>query len=149
MTETLILFSLDGFHFALDATKVGRVVRAAEISPLPDLPAGVRGVVCVAGEVVPVFDLRERLGLPAREVRSSDHFITARCGGRVVALMVDAVTDVVPAAKAEIIPTASVLPCLTAIEGWVKINGELIMIHDLSKFLSMDELLVLEKAMEA
>src|SRR5262245_61369247 len=47
MTETLILFTLDGNQFALDALKVERVVRSAEITPLPELPAGVRGVIGV------------------------------------------------------------------------------------------------------
>ena len=149
MTETLILFALDGFHFALDATKVVRVARAAEITPLPDLPSGVRGVVGVGGEVIPAFDLRVRLGLPVREVRSSDHFIIAHCGERLAALIVDDVTDVTPAATAAIIPAAAALPGLESVGGWVKINGELIMIHDLWKFLSMDELLALEKAVEA
>ncbi len=146
MTATLILFALDGFHFALDATKVERVARATEITPLPDLPSGVRGIVGVGSTAVPVFDLRARLGLPLREVRSSDHFIIAHCGERLAALIVDDVTDVTPAVSAAIIPTATALPGLESIEGWVKINGELIMIHDLGEFLSLDELLALEKA---
>ncbi len=149
MTETLILFALDRFHFALDATKVVRVARATEITPLPDLPLGVRGVVGVGGEVVPVFDLRARLSLPVREVRSSDHFIIAHCGERLAAMIVDDVTDVTPAVSAAIIPAATVLPGLESVEGWVKINGELVLIHDLGKFLSLDELLALEKAVEA
>ncbi len=148
MTETLILFVLDGNHFALDALKVERVVRSAEIAPLPDLPPGIRGVLAVAGDIIAVFDLRERLGLPLREIRGSDHFIIARCDGRLAALVVDDVMDVVPAAKAAIIPTGTVLPGLASIEGWAKINGELIMIHDLGKFLSMEETLMLEKAMK-
>ncbi|MEO6786989.1 MAG: chemotaxis protein CheW [Chthoniobacteraceae bacterium] len=145
---TLILFELDGFHFALDAMKVERVVRAVEITPLPDLPPGVRGIVCVAGAAIPVLDLRVRLGLPVRDVRSTFHFIVTRCAGRLAALVVDFVADVVPAAKAAIIPAAAVLPGLATVEGWVKINGELIMIHDLEKFLSIDEMLSLEKAMK-
>ena len=145
----LILFELDDFVFAVDAMKVERVVRAVEITPLPNLPAGGRGVILVAGEAVPAFDLRVRLGLPVRDLRSTFHFIIARCAGRPVALIVDFVRDVVQAAKAAFIPTEAVLPGLATVEGWVKIKGELIMIHDLSKFLSMDELLALEKAMEA
>jgi purine-binding chemotaxis protein CheW len=147
-TSTLLLFKLDGFHFALDALKVERVVRGVEITPLPGLPAGVRGVVGVAGRVIPVFDLRARLGLPPRAVRSSDHFIISRCADRLAALVVDSVTDVLPAGKAAIIPASDVLPGLEAVEGWAKTNGELIMIHDLGKFLSMDELLALELAMK-
>ena len=149
MTETLILFALDGFHFALDATKVERVTQATAITPLPDLPTGVSGIVGVGSAVVPVFDLRARLGLPVREVRSGDHFIIAHCGERMAALIVDDVTDVTPAASAAVIPAAAALPGLESVGGWGKINGELIMIHDLWKFLSMDTLLALENAVEA
>jgi purine-binding chemotaxis protein CheW len=147
MNDTLILFDLDGFHFALDALKVERVEPAAEISPVPDLPRGVLGVVNVAGKAVPVFDLRGRLGLATRGVSSRDHFILARAGGRVVALMVDSVTDVLPADFGGIITAPSVLPGLESVGGWAKVNGDLIMIYDLEKFLSADERATMESAL--
>jgi purine-binding chemotaxis protein CheW len=146
---TLILFTLDGFHFALEALQVERVARAVEIVPVPDLPRGVRGVVHVRGQVVPVLDLRVRLGLAAREIRLSDHFIVLRSAGRQLAVMVDDVTDVVPAAQVAMIAAPAVLPGLAAVEGWVKVKGELIMIHDVEKFLTTEEMAALELAMRA
>ena len=148
-TANLVLFDIDGFHLALDATVVERVVLAAEIAPVPELPRGVRGVVNVRGKVLPVLDLRERLRLPAREIRSTDHFIVLRCGGRPVALMVDDVTGVVPAANAAVVEAPAVLPGLTSVEGWVKVNSELILIHDVEKFLTTDEMAALGRAMGA
>ena len=145
----LVLFDIDGFRFALDATVVERVVRAAEIAPVPELPRGVRGVVNVRGKVLPVLDLRERLRLPHRELRSTDHFIVLQCAGRPIALMVDEVTDVVPAAKAAMTEAPAVLPGLTSVEGWVKVKGELILIHDVEKFLTTEEMAALERAMGA
>src|SRR5205085_6551817 len=55
----------------------------------------VEGVVNLRGRVVPVFDLRVRLGLPARAVAPSDHLIVAQSGGRLVALRVDRALDLI------------------------------------------------------
>ncbi len=148
LPEILILFELDGFFFGIDALNVERVVRAVEIAPVPGLPSGVIGVVHVRGKVLPVFDLRGRLGLAPRAVRASDHFIVLRSAGRQVAVVVDEVADVVPASMAGTISAPAVLPGLDSVEGWMKINGERIMIHDINKFLTTREMAELENALK-
>ncbi len=74
----MIGFWLDGHRFGLELSAVERVVRMVEITPLPNAPAIVMGAINVEGRIIPVVDIRARLGLPQRAVRPSDALILAR-----------------------------------------------------------------------
>jgi purine-binding chemotaxis protein CheW len=92
--ETLVI-EVAGRCFGLPASAVRELVRAVAIVPLPRAGPGVEGVVNLRGRVVPVIDLRERLGLPARPVMPSDHLIMAQSGDLLAALRVDRALDLV------------------------------------------------------
>jgi len=149
-----VAFDLDKQRFALHLSVVERVVPVAEMTPLPDAPEVVRGVINIQGRVLPVFDVRRRLGLPSRPVRLSDHMILARTARRSVALWVDGVRGVVepggePGSAENITPAEGVLPGLETIEGVVKLEDGLVLIHDLARFLSLEEERALDGAMAA
>ncbi|MBV9127263.1 MAG: purine-binding chemotaxis protein CheW [Verrucomicrobia bacterium] len=148
LSDALVIFTLDEHHFAMCLGAVDRVVGAVEIAPLPDAPAGVRGVINVQGKILPVFDPRVRCGMPSRELRISDQFIIARTRRREVALVVDAVGGVVRRGEANVTPAASILPNFGAVEGVMKLDGDLILVHDIDRFLTMDEAERLQIAME-
>ena len=134
LPHSLAVFSLDDQPFALAVASVKRVVRAVEIAPLPGAPRGVRGVINVQGEVIPVFDLRVRFGRPERDVRVTDHLVIADTGRRHVALIVDAAAGVVKADDAQVVAAAEILPQFDGVEGVMKLNDEIIFIHDLARF---------------
>ncbi len=90
VTETCVLFLLDEQTYALGIDEVERIIRAVEVTPLPETPPHVRGIVNVQGQVLPVIDLRARFGLPPRDLRLEDHFIIARMPTHSVILPVDA-----------------------------------------------------------
>ena len=137
--DSLVIFSLDDQQFALNVSAVERVVRAVEITPLPGAPAGVCGVIDLHGAVIPVFDLRAHCGQPSREVRPEDHLVIVRTARRKVALLADAALGVVGASCQEIVPAAEILPGLDTIEGVMKLNGGVVLIHDLDRFLRIAE----------
>src|SRR3954465_10263209 len=85
-----VLFALDAGRYALPLAAVDRIVRAAEVTPLPQAPHVVLGALDVAGAILPVFSLRRRLALADRPIRSTDQFVIARSGHRRVILCVDA-----------------------------------------------------------
>ena len=64
-----------------------------EISPLPGAPADIEGIVNVRGSILPVFDLRTRLGLPARPIDPAQHLVILASGTRASAVRVDSVED--------------------------------------------------------
>jgi purine-binding chemotaxis protein CheW len=92
----ILVFEIAGQRYGLPVTEVRELVRAVAIVPLPLARPPVEGVVDLRGQIVPVIDLRSRLGLPARPVSPSDHMIVAQSQGRLVALRIDRAIDLVP-----------------------------------------------------
>jgi purine-binding chemotaxis protein CheW len=91
----ILVFELDGRRYGLPASEVRELLRAVSIDPLPLSGPAIEGVVNLRGRVIPVLNLRARLGLPARAVVPSDHMIVAQSGGRLLALRVDRALDLV------------------------------------------------------
>jgi purine-binding chemotaxis protein CheW len=73
-------------------------------SPVPGAPPALRGVLNVHGAVVPVVDVRARLGLPSRPLGADAHLVLARAGDRLVALEVDRVLEIREVAEADVEP---------------------------------------------
>ena len=93
---SVILLRLEGHDYALPLGCVVEVVRMAALAPLPDAPAHVLGLLDLRGRVVPVLDLRRRLGLPPAEAGLSTPICVVEAGGGGFGLLADAVTDVRP-----------------------------------------------------
>ena len=142
----LVCFALDEQRYALFLTAVERVVRAVEVTRLPRAPEIVLGLANVGGRVIPVVALRGRFRLPEREIQLSDHFLIARTTRRALALVVDSVGGLVEIAREEITAAENILPRLEHVQGVAQLADEMILIHDLDKFLSLEEEEVLEEA---
>lgn len=144
----LLAFRLDGRLYALPVETVQRVIRAVDVTPLPDAPEAVLGVIDVAGHVVPVLSPRRRMALPDRPVGPDDAFILAQAGSRTVALAVDAAQGVIERDAAEVVAPEHVAPGLERLQGVTRCEDGLVLIHDLARFLSLDEARRLERALE-
>jgi purine-binding chemotaxis protein CheW len=145
----LVTFSLDHRKFALYVSAVQKIIRVVEVTPLPEAPEIVVGIINMQGQVIPVFDIRMRFRLPARNVQLNDQMIIASATKRTVALLVDSVDDVIEIPEEKIIADEQILPELEYVEGVVKTEGGMVLIHDLEKFLSLHEEKALDEAMEA
>ena len=73
----LVVFFLNEQKYALYLPAVERVVSAIEVTPLPQAPDNVLGIINVMGKVITVVNIRKRFGLPEREIDLSDQFIIA------------------------------------------------------------------------
>ena len=142
----LVIFNLDERRYALHLPTVERIVMVAEITPLPKAPQIVLGVINIQGRIIPVINVRKRFNLPEREITLSDHLIIANTTRRTVVLVVDAVSGVVDRPEGEIIIPDKILPGLEYVQGVVKLEDGLILIHNLEMFLSLEEEIMLEQA---
>jgi purine-binding chemotaxis protein CheW len=93
-TVPWVAFDLAGESYALPIATVQEIIRVAEITRVPDAPAVVRGVVNLRGRVLPVVDLRLRLGLPAIEVDTTRRILVLPARGRLIGVLVDAVSAI-------------------------------------------------------
>lgn len=81
MTREFAVFSLGEALFAFDVVDVREILRAAALSPAPG-HADIEGLLNLRGKVVPVIDIRSRLGLAPRELAASDYLIVLAANGR-------------------------------------------------------------------
>jgi purine-binding chemotaxis protein CheW len=147
-TVQLVGFTLGEQRYGLRLSAVERVVRAVEVTPLPAAPEVVLGVINLAGRVVPVMSARQRFGLPEKEIDLSDQFIIARAAIRTVALLVDSVSALVEVSAEDVVQAARILPHMDHVEGVAKLEDGMILIHDIDKFLSLEEARMLDEVME-
>lgn len=150
----LVIFVLDDQRYALRLSAVERVVRMVRITPLPEAPTVVPGVIDVAGRIIAVFDVRRRFSLPAREAGLDDRLLIARTARRTVALIADAVTGVRDCPERDIVAAGGVVPGAGQIAGIATLEGDpaqggLVLIHDLDRFLDLDEERSLDQALAA
>jgi purine-binding chemotaxis protein CheW len=146
-TREVLVFEVEGQKYGLPTTDVRELVRAVTITPLPNAPAVVEGVVDVRGTVLPVLDMRARFRLPARALDPSDHFIVASAGARGVVLHVDGATHLALLEEASIQPSESLGPSAGYVAGIAKLEDGMVLIHDLATFLSDAEGASLDEAL--
>ena len=147
MTQPLVVFALDDQRYALALDRVQRSIRVLTITPLPEAPAIVLGIIDLAGEVIPVIDMRRRFHHPPRGIRLSDHLLVAAAGQRTVALLVDETRGVTEVEPENLVPAGKILPRLEFIAGALKLANGLILIHDLERLLSLEEENAIEHAL--
>jgi purine-binding chemotaxis protein CheW len=147
--QQLVVFTLDDQRYAVSSAVVERVVRMVEITPIPHTPEIVLGVINVQGWIIPVIDIRKRFRLPARELQLSDQMLIARTSKRRVALVVDTVTALVTLAAQDVVMGETILPQVDYVAGVVKRPDGLVLIHDLDRFLSLEEEQALHGAIDS
>ena len=92
--ETWVALELAGETYALPVSSVLEILRVPGITRVPHSPRVIRGVTNMRGKVLPVVDLRIRLGMPAVEVGPQSRILVASSRGRLLGLLVDAVQQV-------------------------------------------------------
>ena len=149
MGDQFVVFTLDSQRYGLPLRVVERIVRAVEVTPLPQAPGIVLGVVNVQGRVIPVIDLRRRFGLTERTLGLSDQMVVACTARRPVILVADAVHGVLDYPGEAAVAAQQMLPGLVHLAGVVKLDDGLVLIQDLEQFLSLDEDQALSRALES
>ncbi len=107
-TRELISFRIDEQEFCLDIMAVREIRGWTAATPLPHSPSYVRGVINLRGAVLPIIDLKARLGLGLLEPNARSVIIVVHIGNRLVGLLVDAVSEILAAEGASIQPTPNV-----------------------------------------
>jgi purine-binding chemotaxis protein CheW len=143
-----IVFMLEDKTFALPLDPVERVVRAVEITTLPEAPAIVCGIINYRGTVLPVIDIRSGFHLPRRDLRLSDQFIIVQTAVHRIALLVDTVIGDIEKNPGDVIPPSDLFDGVEFLIGVIKLEEGVMLIPDLDKILTHKETRALTKAME-
>lgn len=92
--ETWVSFELAGEVYALPVSHVQEILRVSAITRVPHAPHPVRGVTNMRGRVLPVVDLRVRLGLETLKIDKRSRILVLGSRGRTIGLLVDVVQQV-------------------------------------------------------
>ena len=144
----LLLFLVDDVQYAVRSDAVAEIVRAVAVTPLPNAPDVIEGIIDVRGRIVPVFDLRLRFGRRSRPVVPADHFILVRAATRLAALHVDRVLDLIDVDPTAIDPMGAQVPSAAQVAGVALLPDGMALIHDVDAFLSAAEAASLDSALE-
>jgi purine-binding chemotaxis protein CheW len=80
-------------EYVIDLRRIREILQPLPVTPVPHAPEFLAGVMNLRGEVIPVVDVRKRLGAPGTSPRSK--VLVVNVAGRLVGLIVDAVAEVV------------------------------------------------------
>jgi purine-binding chemotaxis protein CheW len=143
----VVLFELSCRRYGIPVADTAEILRIVAITPLAKAPPIIEGAVNVRGEVIPVFDIRGRFGLPAKPIAPSDNLIVARAGVRRVAIRTDQATNVVSLMEDDLADAANLTGHMDYIAGIAKLPDGLVLIHDLKTFLTAAESQALDDAL--
>ncbi|HID56815.1 TPA: purine-binding chemotaxis protein CheW [Candidatus Poribacteria bacterium] len=133
-----VSFNLDGEKFGVDILSVREIVRMQPITRLPNVPDFIEGVINLRGEIIPVIDLRKRLGMPPGETDKKNRIMVVELGDKRVGLAVDAVSRVLKVNEDEIEPPPEAVKLNSRyITGIAKLDGDFMLILDLEGLISM------------
>ena len=134
LERKFITFMANGQEFASDILMIREIRGWTDITPLPHVPDYIRGLINLRGNILPVIDLKARLGLGLTEATAKHVIIVAHNEARTTGILVDAVSDIITLSPADTQPT----PDLAAggndvcIRGIAVVDGRLVTVLDTS-----------------
>lgn len=132
----LVVFELDEEEYAVDISEVREILRIPEITPIPNSPDFIEGIINVRGGIVVVLDLEERFNLTRDAKKKSLHVVLAEIGDSTFGAIVDAVTEVLRVPKDSIEQAPAIISekiRADYVKGIVVLENRLLILLDFKK----------------
>lgn len=102
----LVVFELDDEEYAVQITDLREIIRIPEITPIPNTPEFIRGILNLRGKIVVAVDLEKRFHLVRENKKAPRHIIIAEVNENVFGVIVDEVAEIlrVPVASVQRTP---------------------------------------------
>lgn len=140
-SDQYLTFRLGEEEYGVPILAVHEIKGESAITPIPNAPAYLSGVMNLRGTIVPVVDLRVKFGLPEVEDRRLTVIVLVAVGVRIVGMVVDAVTDVRDFAATDIqeVPEIGAHGGPGFVSGLARTEEKLFVLLDVAKLLDGDE----------
>ena len=137
-----VTFLVGDETYGVSVMKVQSINEMVEITHVPKALSYIKGVINLRGTVIPVIDMRKKFNLPPKEYDSFTVILIVEVKGRLIGMIVDAVSDVVDFAVSEIKTNInySARVDTSSIEGVGMSDDSLIMLLDVDTFLGGENL---------
>ncbi|MDT7689955.1 MAG: purine-binding chemotaxis protein CheW [Acidobacteriota bacterium] len=139
--EPFVLFELAGTTYGVRSRFVQQMEMIEHVTPVPNAPAAVEGVVLARGQVVPVLNLRMRFGFEKIAYDLRSRLVVVNSGGRTIGLIVDTAREFLRIPESTIEPPPEAITGLSGkyLEGIATINGRMILVLDLDEVIDIGE----------
>ncbi|MFT3931946.1 MAG: chemotaxis protein CheW [Spongiibacteraceae bacterium] len=144
--QQFLTFLLGGEPFAINILVIKEIIEYGQLTTVPLMPEFIRGVLNLRGQVLPVIDLAARFGRPAAEVARRTCIVIIEMDNdgekQDVGIVVDSVSEVMDLPESAIQPSPAFGTKIRAdfIAGMVELDGRFIIILDVDRVLSLDEM---------
>lgn len=135
-----LTFTLGGEEYAVEILRVQEIRGFTAVTPIPNAPAWVKGVMNLRGTVVPVFDLRLKFGMPPKDYDRFTVIVVVNVGARVVGMVVDGVSDVldIDEASVDTTPDLGADVDTSLLQGIARNQDRLITLLDIDRAVGVD-----------
>jgi purine-binding chemotaxis protein CheW len=135
----IVAFTITEREYALEIKNVSQVIRIKEITPIPQTPDFVEGVIIWHGKVMPLISLHKKFSLEKQGSNKLNRIIITGVHGYPIGIIVDQVTDVLNLEAANLEPPGALFREANYLVGIGKIGKRLILLMDVEKLLSPEE----------
>ncbi|HEX9811420.1 MAG TPA: chemotaxis protein CheW [Burkholderiales bacterium] len=140
--EQYLTFRLDGLDYGIPIHQVQEIRGWTKVTPLPNSPRYIRGVLNLRGTIVPIIDLRLRFNLQEVPYDAVTVIVVINVGGRMAGIVVDAVSDVISLNPEErrSAPEFEGHASRQYVQGLTQVDDKLLVLIDVDKLVSHDTL---------
>ena len=133
-----VTFQMDQERYGINVLQVQEIIRMTDITPVPGAPHYILGVINLRGNVVPIVNTSSRFNLPTVDDSADTRIILVDLDRQLIGIVVDSVAEVVTLESGEIekAPSLDKAEWVQFIHGVARTEGDLLILLDLSKFLS-------------
>lgn len=151
--DAFILFELAGAHYALRSREIQQLEMVGQVTPVPNAPEFVDGVVSVRGQVIPAINLRARFGFARKDADVRSRLLVVKSGQRAVGMLVDSAREFIAISADDIQPPPAGVNGLSGkyLEGVAHVNERLVLILDAGQIIDapLERMLAADETPEA
>lgn len=127
-----VIFKLGNEEYGLDIMLVNAIEKYVDLVRIPNAPTYIRGIINLRGDIIPVFNLRKKFGLPEREQDDNTKLIVTKSHNILMAYEVDEVTEIleIPVSNISETPTIVKGPDTAYMKAVANINGRMLVLID-------------------
>lgn len=137
----LACFMIGEERYAADIMLIKEIILCRKVTHIPKAPDFIEGVINLRERVIPVIDMRKRLGLQATELTGATRIIITKVEGKNVGIIVDSVLKILRVGEGDIQPPPGMIKGIESeyLSGIVRDGDELILILDMGRVLTTTE----------
>ncbi|HJV64362.1 MAG TPA: chemotaxis protein CheW [Geomonas sp.] len=135
----LLCFKVGREEYAISIMDIKEIIKPREVTEVPRVPSFVRGILSLRGIIIPIFDMRVRLGLPGVQASERERVIVVARQSGFCGVLVDEVVQVVRIPESGIEPPPVVLEGIDRdfVQGIGRVGGRMLILLDMEKVLDV------------